>query len=160
MKIGWVVYTVKSRNFIFNKCLITDVMTIENTLNTLYMNHGFKLQKIFFWVYKLWFSVSFTGKWGNTYTIVGVKRTKQKKISFLFSLVEISPGNVRLFATTRTIAHQAHLCMGIFQARILEWVAMPTSRGSSQPRDWTSVSWISGGFFTIWATMALLKNHL
>ena len=92
MKIGWVVYTVKSRNFIFNKCLITDVMTIENTLNTLYMNHGFKLQKIFFWVYKLWFSVSFTGKWGNTYTIVGVKRTKQKKISFLFSLVEISPG--------------------------------------------------------------------
>ena len=33
------------------------------------------------------------------------------------------------------IAHQAPLSMGILQARILEWVAMPSSRGSSQPRD-------------------------
>ena len=32
---------------------------------------------------------------------------------------------------------------GILQARILEWVAMPFSRGSSQPRDWTQVSYIS-----------------
>ena len=32
---------------------------------------------------------------------------------------------------------------GIFQARILEWVAMPPSRGSSQPRDWTCVSYVS-----------------
>ena len=41
---------------------------------------------------------------------------------------------------------------GILQARILEWVAMPSSRGPAQPRDWTQVSRISGGFFTIWAT--------
>ena len=41
---------------------------------------------------------------------------------------------------------------GILQARILEWVAMPSSRGSSQPRDQTQVSCIAGGFFTIWAT--------
>ena len=41
---------------------------------------------------------------------------------------------------------------GILQARILEWVALPSSRGSSQPRDWTQVSCIAGGFFTIWAT--------
>ena len=34
----------------------------------------------------------------------------------------------------------------------LEWVAMPSSRGSSQPRDWTQVSCIAGGFFTIWTT--------
>ena len=33
------------------------------------------------------------------------------------------------------IARQAPLSMGILQARILEWVAMPSSRGSSQPRD-------------------------
>ena len=38
---------------------------------------------------------------------------------------------------------------GILQARILEWVAFPFSRGSSQPRDWTR---ISGRFFTSWAT--------
>ena len=35
---------------------------------------------------------------------------------------------------------------GILQARILERVAMPSSRGSSQPRDWTQVSHIAGGF--------------
>ena len=40
----------------------------------------------------------------------------------------------------------------ILQARILEWVAFPFSRGSSQPRDWTQVSCIAGGFFTSWAT--------
>ena len=37
---------------------------------------------------------------------------------------------------------------GILQARILEWVAFPFSRRSSQPRDRTQVSRIAGGFFT------------
>ena len=41
---------------------------------------------------------------------------------------------------------------GISQARILERVAIPFSRGSSQPRDWNWVSCIAGRFFTIWAT--------
>ena len=41
---------------------------------------------------------------------------------------------------------------GILPARILEWVAVPFSRGSSQPRDWIQVSHIAGGFFTSWAT--------
>ena len=45
-----------------------------------------------------------------------------------------SPSHVRLFATPQTGARQAPLSMGILQARILEWVAMPSSRGSSQPR--------------------------
>ena len=40
---------------------------------------------------------------------------------------------------------------GILQVRILEWVAISFSRGSSQPRDWTQVSHIAGGFFTVWA---------
>ena len=39
----------------------------------------------------------------------------------------------------------------ILQARILEWVNFPFSRGSSQPRDWTQVFCIAGGFFTSWA---------
>ena len=38
---------------------------------------------------------------------------------------------------------------GILQARILEWVAISFSRGSSQPRDETQVSRITGRFFTI-----------
>ena len=40
--------------------------------------------------------------------------------------------------------------MEILQARILEWVAVPSSRGSSWPRDRTQVSRITGGFFTVW----------
>ena len=41
---------------------------------------------------------------------------------------------------------------GSLQARILEWVAISFSRGSSQPRDQTEVSCIAGRFFTIWTT--------
>ena len=38
---------------------------------------------------------------------------------------------------------------GILQAIILEWAAVPCSRESSQPRDRTKISHISGGLFTI-----------
>ena len=41
---------------------------------------------------------------------------------------------------------------GILQARILEWVAISFSRGSSWPRDWTQVSRIAGRCFNLWAT--------
>ena len=45
---------------------------------------------------------------------------------------------------------------GILQARILEWVSFPFSRGSSQPRDRTQISRVAGGFFTSWATREAL----
>ena len=51
--------------------------------------------------------------------------------------------------TPWTVALQAPLTMGILQARILEWVAMPSSRGSSQPKDRTQVSHLAGRFFTV-----------
>ena len=41
---------------------------------------------------------------------------------------------------------------GIFQARVWEWIAISSSRGSSRPRDRTQVSHIAGRHFTIWAT--------
>ena len=41
-----------------------------------------------------------------------------------------------------------YIVHGILQARILEWVVFPFSRGSSQPRDQTQVSYIAGRFFT------------
>ena len=47
---------------------------------------------------------------------------------------------VRLCVTLWTAAHQAPLSMGILQARILEWVAMLSSREPSRPRDQTRVS--------------------
>ena len=46
---------------------------------------------------------------------------------------------------------------GIFQARVLEWVAISFSRESSQPRDQTWVSRIVGRCFTLWATREALK---
>ena len=48
--------------------------------------------------------------------------------------------------------HGLYTVHGILQARILEWVAIPFSRGSSQPREPTQVSHIAGRPFTIWAT--------
>ena len=59
---------------------------------------------------------------------------------------------VRLFATSWTRAHQVPLSMGILQAKILEWVSIPSSRGSSQRRDQIWVFCIAGGFLTIWVT--------
>ena len=64
-----------------------------------------------------------------------------------------SLSRVRLFETLWTVA----LCTwdsvhGILQRGMLEWVAMPSSRGSYHPRDWTQVSYIAGDFFTNWAT--------
>ena len=56
---------------------------------------------------------------------------------------------------------------GILQARILEWAVLPSSRGSSQPRDQTSVSYVqpalAGRFFTtsaMWEAMTNLDSIL
>ena len=47
---------------------------------------------------------------------------------------------------------------GILQARILEWVALPSPRGAFRPRDQARVSCISGRFFTNWATREGLEG--
>ena len=48
--------------------------------------------------------------------------------------------------------HMDHTVHGILHARLLEWVAFPCSRGSSQPRNRTQVSRTAGRFFASWAT--------
>ena len=63
-----------------------------------------------------------------------------------------SLSHVQLFVTP--LDYTVH---GILQARILEWVAVPFSRGSSQPGDRTQVSHIAGGFFISWATREALN---
>ena len=50
---------------------------------------------------------------------------------------------VQLFLNPWTVAHQAPLSIGIFQARMLEWVSVSYSRVSSRPKDRTPVSFIS-----------------
>ena len=49
---------------------------------------------------------------------------------------------------------------GILQARILEWFAIPFSRGSSWPRNQTQAFCIAGRFFTIWATREALRERV
>ena len=49
---------------------------------------------------------------------------------------------------------------GISQARILEWVAISFSKGSSQARDQIQISYIAGGFFIIWATREAPYIHI
>ena len=71
---------------------------------------------------------------------------------YIYMYVCYSFSCVWLFVTPWTIALQVSLSMGILQARILKWVVIPFSKGSSRPRDRTQVSCIACGFFTVWAT--------
>ena len=71
-------------------------------------------------------------------TVVKVKEVAQSCLT-LCNPVDCSPLNSSIH--------------GILQARILEWVAISFSRGSSRPWDQTQVSRIVGGRFTIWATI-------
>ena len=57
-----------------------------------------------------------------------------------------------VFTTPWTVVSPGSSVHGILQARILDWIAVPSSRGSSQPRDRIQVSSIASRFFTTWAT--------
>ena len=74
---------------------------------------------------------------------------------FVDSFDTISNSTVNIESESHSVTFQSLQILevhGNLQARILEWVAFPFPRGSSQPRDWTQVSRIAGGFFTSWAT--------
>ena len=60
----------------------------------------------------------------------------------------------------KDVARQVLLSMGIFQGRLLEWVAMSSSRESSHPRGQTQVSHIASTLFTIWATTEAQKSGI
>ena len=102
--------------------------------------------------YFLFFHSTFMKCLKKPYYLTSGRNLRQKEL-FRISKGEILKGwkwkslsCVQLFATLWTIVH------GILQARILEWVAIPFSRGCSQPREQTQVSHTAGGFFTSWAT--------
>ena len=78
-----------------------------------------------------------------------LKPSSAKSLIFFNEVKWKSLSHVRLFATPWTVTLQAPLSMGTLQARILEWVAMSSSRRSYQPRDRTQVSCNVGGFFTV-----------
>jgi len=89
---------------------------------------------IFFWVFFMF--LFYLPYWFISYTsfkLVGLLWLQYKILTYGYSLPDSS----------------VH---GILQARILEWVGIPFSRGSSWPGGWTWVSHIADRFFTIWAT--------
>ena len=104
----------------------------------------------------------------------GYKETLRGEIYSFFELNQWIHGYIYIYIAVLCLVTQ--LCPTLFspmdcsppvssvhmihQARILEWVAMTSSRGSSQPRDQTQVSHIAGRFFTIWATRAAHTHTL
>ena len=92
------------------------------------------------------------------------ERDRQGKLSYRKDLLTAQPSWSRAKslqsrpprATPWTVVRQAPLSMGILQARILEWVAISSSRGSSQPRDQTHISCVFfiGRILYRWATWA------
>ena len=71
-------------------------------------------------------------------------------------------GRVWPFVTLWTVARQAPLSMGFSRQRVLEWAAISSFRGSSWPRDWTQVSYVSAladGFFITSATWEAPKGQ-
>ena len=91
-------------------------------------------------------------------------------VNYIFCCPSVKPfHNANMIQTCGQLVKVAQSCLtlcdpvgytvhGILQAGILEWIAFPFSRGSSQPRDWTQVSHITGRFFTSWATREALKD--
>ena len=63
-----------------------------------------------------------------------------------------SPSHIHRFAIPWTVSLSGSSVHRIFSARILEWVVISSSKRSSQPRDQTQVSCITGKFFTMWDT--------
>ena len=91
-----------------------------------------------------------SGRWFHLVTWLE-QTTQWSIISRCTCVCAQSLNNVRLFETPWAVSYQTPLSMGILQQRILEWVAMHTSRGFSQPKDQSRVSCISciaGRFFT------------
>ena len=109
-----------------------------------------------------------TERLSNFYNITQLA-SGQVRISALESSPPLSPLCVHakslqpctsFFAALWTVAHQAPLSMGLFQARTLEQLAMPSSRASYQPRDRTLpliFPALAGEFFTTSATWEIPK---
>ena len=91
------------------------------------------------WQWK-WKSLNHVQLFATPWTIQSMEfsRLTQNSVNYTYYFVHHIPST--------------YIVHGILQARILEWVAFPFFRGSSQPRDQTQVSHISGRFFTSWAT--------
>ena len=80
-------------------------------------------------------------------------------ISFIYSIVCVL-SRVQLFANPWTFTLPSFSVHGIFQARVLEWVTLFSSRESSQPRGWTLISCIGRQILYHWATWEALYIYI
>ena len=100
---------------------------------------------------------SFLRKWGSV-SISSVSfllsaRTHPHLLVFSQPLLYFFQVKVKVAQSCLTLCDRMdYTVRGILQARILEWVVVPFSRGYSQPRDGIQVAFIAGRFFTSWAT--------
>ena len=110
-------------------------------------------------IYTLWISIeifktNFKRKNGSC-TCNQIKNTKIGKeiiIGSFHRMNEVKWSEVKVAQSCPTLCDPMDYTVhGILQARILEWIAIPLSRGSSQPGEKTQVSHIVGQFFTSWA---------
>ena len=106
--------------------------------------------RLWTWVYKYLFEILFP--------ILLCTYPEMEFLDHMLCYVVLSCSVMSDYVIPWTIALQAPLSTGILKAEIQEWVAMPSSRSSSQPRDQTQVSCIAGRFFTIWATREALSS--
>ena len=126
---------------------------VVNHLYNLYGTHWWRLQCIISWLFWLWIMavtwlylpLTFSRlDWRNVQICSwAVKWSCSQSCPTLCDPIDCSvPGS------------SVH---GIFQATVLEWIAISFSRGSSQPRAWTQVSRIVDRRFTVWATKEVLS---
>ena len=75
----------------------------------------------------------------NSIELIHINQEKIYTLTFQIdcAVLRLAAQSCLIHCDPMDLAHQAPLSMGILQARILEWVAMPSSRGSSQPRNRT-----------------------
>ena len=77
-----------------------------------------------------------------------------------WSRLPCPPPKVKVTQSCQTLCDPMDYAVhGILQASILEWVAFPFFRWSSQPRDQTQVSCLAGGFFTNWAIRRIFPTQ-
>ena len=101
---------------------------------------------------KLWEIVEERGAWRATIHGVTESQLQFSSWTTIKSGLIYWKVKVKVAQSCPTLHPMACTVHGILQARILEWVTFPFSRGSSQPRDQTQVPSTAGGFFTSWAT--------
>ena len=145
----------KKRTMIILKSWIPRKTALKLDSRKAKCEHG-ELNKIFVpsRVYEAWLIINILWILPNLETLVGLRSYTCFQSSLSFSLTLLQPmkllSHVRLFVISWSLPSSS--IHGIFQARVLEWIAISFSRGSSRSRDWTEVSRIAGRRFTVWAT--------